>query len=62
MFEVGFSFKITENGLIGVINEITRPGLYSVSFYEGERLYLMADVWETTIEDNLKYGYYEALK
>jgi hypothetical protein len=64
MYKTGFSFKVTKNGIIGVVDGISNSlssKIYSVSFYENGNLYYMADVFEETITNNLKYGHYVAL-
>lgn len=64
MFQKGFSFKVTKNGITGIINGVVdnfSSRIYSVSFYENGKLYYMADVFEETISNNLKYGYYEEI-
>ena len=59
MFKNGFTFKVTKNGIIGVIDAVSTTGIYSVCFYRDGSFYHRADVYEGTIRDNLKYGYYE---
>lgn len=64
MYKKGFSFKVTKNGIIGVVDGVSNSlssKIYSVSFYENGNLYYMADVFEETITNNLKYGHYIAL-
>lgn len=62
MYKIGFSFKVKKNGIIGTIDGVTTTGIYSVSFFENGSFYYRADVYEGTIRDNLKYGYYEEIK
>ncbi len=64
MYKKGFSFKVTKNGIIGVVDGVSNSlssKIYSVSFYENGNLYYMADVFEETITNNLKYGHYVAI-
>lgn len=64
MYKTGFSFKVTKNGIIGVVDGVSNSlssKIYSVSFYENGNLYYMADVFEETITNNLKYGHYVAI-
>ena len=60
MFKNGFRFKVVKNGIIGEITGCG-AGIYTVAFFENGSMYLLADVHEGTIRDNLKYGYYEAI-
>lgn len=65
MYNKGFTFKVNKNGIIGVVNGINKSltsNIYSISFYENNNLYYMADVFEETITNNLKYGCYTAIK
>ena len=64
MYKKGFSFKVTKNGITGIINGVVdnfSSRIYSVSFYENGELYFIADVFEETITNNLKYGDYVAI-
>ena len=61
MFKLGFKFKVVKNGIIGVIDGVTRSGVYSVSFYEDNELCYQADVHEGTITGNLNIGTYKEL-
>ena len=65
MYNKGFSFKVTKNGIIGIIKDLSTTGIssqiYAVDFYENGKYYYSADVFEETITNNLKYGYYEAI-
>lgn len=64
MYKKGFSFKVTKNGIVGIVDGINSDvfsRVYSVSFYENGNLYYVADVFEETITNNLKYGHYVAI-
>jgi hypothetical protein len=60
MYKIGFRFEVTKNGMIGVITGYS-SGIYGVAFYEDNELYLIADVHEGTITNNLATGAYKEL-
>jgi hypothetical protein len=62
MYKNGFRFEVVKNGIIGEINGVTTTGIYNVCFFEDGQLYYTADVYEGTIRDNLKYGYYREVE
>lgn len=61
MYKNGFRFEVTKNGIIGEIDGVTTTGIYSVCFYENGSMYYRADVYESTITNNLKIGAYKAI-
>lgn len=61
MYKNGFRFEVTKNGIIGEIDGVTTTGIYSVCFYQNGEMYYRADVYESTITNNLKVGAYKAI-
>lgn len=59
MFKNGFTFKVVKNNIIGQIDGVTTTGIYSVVFYKNGSIYYRADVYEGTIINNLKSGFYK---
>ena len=62
MYKLGFTFKVKENGYIGVINGVTTTGIYHVAFYENGELRFQVEVCEGVIRNNLADGTYEEVK
>lgn len=62
MYKAGFKFEVVKNGIIGEIDGVSTTGIYSVCFYRDGSMYYRADVYEGTIRDNLKYGYYREVR
>lgn len=60
MYKMGFKFKIAKNGIIGIITGYS-SGIYGVAFYKNNELYLVADVHEGTITNNLTAGEYKEI-
>ena len=59
MLKNGFSFEVVKNGIIGELDGLTRPGIWSVCFYENGSMIHRYDVYEQTIINNLKAGLYK---
>lgn len=59
MFKNGFTFKVANGNITGQIDGITTTGIYSVVFYNNGSAYYRADVYEGTIKNNLKSGFYK---
>ena len=65
MFEIGMSFKVYDNnkfnGITGKIVD-SNETMSLVAFHENGYLFGMYSVFNTTIENNLKYGSYKINK
>lgn len=69
MYKIGFKFKVVKNGIVGEVDGVATSGIdgitdkpiCSVCFYENGGLYYRADVFEDTITQNLKHGFYEEI-
>lgn len=61
MYKCGFKFKVTNKNITGEIDGVSTTGIYSVVFYENGSMYYRADVYESTITNNIKYGVYEII-
>ena len=61
MYNKGFKFEVVKNGLTGEILGKVRENIYGVIFKEGDKIFMVCDVYESTIYNNLKFGYYKEL-
>ena len=57
MFHVGYMFDVVCRNITGRIDGVG-CSTYSVTFYKDGKFYFMADVFESTIINNLKCGTY----
>lgn len=65
MFKIGMTFKVYNNGVFNnVTGEILdiNDNISLVAFYEKGFIFGIYSVYNTTIEDNIKYGSYKIEK
>jgi hypothetical protein len=62
MYKIGFKFEVVKFGIIGIIDGVSTPGIYSVAFFDYYGFYCRRSVYEGTIIDNLKIGAYKEIK
>ena len=65
MLKPGFKFEVVKNGIVGEVGEKCQvrnnEQTYNVLFYEGKIPCYYAEVFESTIVNNLGLGNYRAL-